>query len=846
MGCSNFHKFAIALAFCLLSIRAFAQTKTDGWTLRDGGVIRGPVSERKVALVFTGDNFAESGNVILSELARHNARASFFLTGNFLTNAEFAPLVRRMVAQGDYIGPHSDRHLLFCDWNSPAKTLVTSDQFHADLNANLDKLAGFGITRAESQFFLPAFEHFNSDIARWSAQMGLTLVNFTPGTRANADYTGETDRDFVSSAAIFDSIVRRDHEDPRGLNGFILLLHIGSGPARADKFAGRFGALLDYLASRGYQCVRIDELLAASDAIYIRANQIGYGVSEPKTAIAFSTASLPKSFSVTDVKSDIIVFTREAKPLQGAAWGQFTNHMELDFSSLTNPGNYCIQYGGAVSLPFTIQSHPLTVLPDELLEFMREQRCGYNPWLGTNCHQLDGRTSYGPLPPGTQLNVTGGWHDAGDTLKYLVTSETATADMLLAYDVASHKSRKAAPDAQERFRAGYFGDRVNAMGNAGSNRIPDILDEARWGLDWMLKMHPASDTLYFQVGDDRDHIGWRLPQNDTADYGWGQGGARVVYYADGRPQGLGKYKSASTGIANLAGTYAAAMALAYQIWRDDPLQATFAARCLQAGREVYAMGKSSEGVQQGNSYSAPYRYAPTIWAQDMEWGAAELFRATGKQTFLSDAEHYAKLAADENWMGRKQTGHYQYYPFLNAGHFRLFDLVDDRFKRRLAGYYQAGIDRCVRAGNKNPYHIGVPFIWCSDNLVVALATQCLMYEQMTGDTRYHQFASAQNDWLLGRNPWGMTAFTGVGCRFPCAVHLMTHLLGRNVRGGMVDGPVYDRIFNSLKGVGIAEPDPLAPFQGMAVYHDDLHDYSSNEPTMDGTAAAILMFVMACR
>ena len=868
------------LVLCLSAIPILAQTNADGWTIRDGGIIRGPVSEKKIALVFTADTFAEGGDTILDELARHNATASFFLTGNFLTNAQFAPLVHRMIAQGDYIGPHSDKHLLFCDWNNPPKTLVTHEEFRADLDANLDKLAGFGVTRAEARYFLPAFEHFNGDISRWSAEMGLTLIDFTPGTRANADYTGESDRNFVSSQAIFDSIIRREQSDPHGLNGFILLLHLGSGPGRVDKFSNRFGALLDTLAAHGYQFVRVDELLATSNTVYIRANQVGYGVYEPKSAIAFSAASLPQillipkaaipeTFSVLDAKSERMVFAGEARLIHGSHWGQITNFAELDFSSLTNPGTYFIAYGESFSLPFQIGSRALgggasglDSLPDEILEFMREQRCGYNPWLGTNCHQLDGRTAYGPMPYGTQLDVTGGWHDAGDTLKYLVTSETATADMLLAYQVAvgqasclpvpgascaqSNRRPEAALTGRQDACPTLFGDRVDALGNPGSNGVPDILDEARWGLDWMLKMHPAPDQLYFQVGDDRDHIGWRLPQNDTADYGWGKGGARVVYFADGKPQGLGKYKSDSTGIANLAGTYAAAMAMAYQIWHDDPAQKEFAERCLKAGREVYALGRASPGVQQGNSYSAPYRYAPTIWAQDMEWGAAELYRTTGEHKFLDDAKRYAKLAVDENWMGREQTGHYQYYPFLNAGHFRLYDLVDDDFKRVLAGYYRAGIERCVRAGDKNPYHIGVPFIWCSDNLVAALVTQCLMYERMTGDKRYHSFAMAQSDWLLGRNPWGMTMFTEIGSMYPCDVHLMTHLLGRSVRGALVDGPVYDRIFKSLKGVTISQPDPLAPFQGMAVYHDDLHDYSSNEPTMDGSAAAILMFVLENR
>ena len=87
-------------------------------------------------------------------------------------------------------------------------------------------------------------------------------------------------------------------------------------------------------------------------------------------------------------------------------------------------------------------------------------------------------------------------------------------------------------------------------------------------------------------------------------------------------------------------------------------------------------------------------------------------------------------------------------------------------------------------------------------------------------------------------------FTEIGSVFPRDVHLITtHLTGRSVRGALVDGPVYERIFKSLKGVSIHEPDPLAAFQGAAVYHDDLHDYSSNEPTMDGTASAILMFAL---
>jgi len=578
-----------------------------------------------------------------------------------------------------------------------------------------------------------------------------------------------------------------------------------------------------------------------AEEIFIRANQAGYRPQDAKVAIAFAKSALPDSFSVVGADSEMVVFEAKAKPVPGATWGQFDNHVELDFSPLKAPGRYVLRVGGSKSLPFTLGAGVYGELPGQLLEFMREQRCGYNPWLDAVCHPFVGRTAYGPLTNGTYVDARGGWHDAADLLKYLLTSGNATAQMLLAYELGRPKAkgRGAKPEVSP-----LDADRYNALGQPHPNGIPDLLDEARWGLDWMLKLHPAPDQLYHQVADDRDHTGRRLPQNETADYGWGKGGPRVVYFADGQPQGLRQYKSESTGIANLAGRYAAAMALAYQIWKDDPRHQAFAQRCLQAGKEVYDLGRAKEGVQQGNSYSAPYRYAETTWADDMEWGAAELFRATAQRQYLDDAKRYASLAAAESWMGKEQTGHYQYYPFMNAGHFSLYDLVDREFQKTLAGYYREGIGRCVRAGENNPYRVGVPFIWCSNNLTAALATQCLLYEMMTGDSRYREFAAKQRDWLLGRNPWGYSMFTEIGSVSPKDPHLMTmQLAKRPVRGGLVDGPVYERIFKSLKGVAITEPDPLAPFQGQAVYHDDAQDYSSNEPTMDGTASAILLWAL---
>jgi len=139
----------------------------------------------------------------------------------------------------------------------------------------------------------------------------------------------------------------------------------------------------------------------------------------------------------------------------------------------------------------------------------------------------------------------------------------------------------------------------------------------------------------------------------------------------------------------------------------------------------------------------------------------------------------------------------------------------------------------------------VPFIWCSNNLVVALATQGAMYERMTGSRTYRTFTARQRDWLFGTNPWGTTMFTGIGVVAPADVHIPAFRLGKAmVAGGLVDGPVQESIFASLRGVTLSRPDGFALFQSPeAVYHDDWQDYSTNEPTMDGTASAILLMAM---
>ena len=564
--------------------------------------------------------------------------------------------------------------------------------------------------------------------------------------------------------------------------------------------------------------------------VYIRINQVGYRCDEQKQAILFSSEKVKETFTLTYAESGEPLLTIRPLRSEEKTWGAFEYYYTCDFSRVTEQGSFFLMgdKSGTRSPVFQISDSAYNHLQEDLLGFMRQQRCGYNPTLDMLCHQHDGRSFYGPMPDSTFVDVSGGWHDAGDMLKYLITGSYATAHMLLAYELY--------PDR--------FEDRCNALGQPIGNGIPDVLDEAKWGLDWIHKLHPAPDQLVHQVADDRDHVGWKIPDQDRSDYGWGENSYRPAYFATGEPQGLNRYQSEATGVSNLAGRSAAAMALASRIWKEKLGDSLFADSCLEAAITLYKLGRLKEGFQQGNSYGAPYRYGEQSWADDMEWGAAELYKATGERCYLEDALKYARLAGTVSWMPLDTAEHYQYYPFINMGHYALYDAVNEAQKDSLAAYYRAGIESCLARAGTNPYGIGIPFIWCSNNLLTSLIAQVILYEHMTGDKRYAGFLLQQRDWLFGRNPWGTSMFTGIpeGGEYPLDVHTSVYALaGLEVAGGLVDGPVYGTIYRSLYGLHLNDPDEFTAVQNpFVVYHDDMGDYSTNEPTMDGTAGAILM------
>lgn len=258
----NVHSAILLLAIVFPLAENAVNAAESTFEYREGGIIRGPQDSKRIALEFTAHDFSDGGETILNELAKHKAKASFFFTGHFLRKPDVQPLIKRIVAEGHYLGPHSDAHLLYCPWGGEKKTLITKDVFRDDLEKNIKAIEAFGVSRAEIKYFVPPYEWYNQEIVDWSKELNLTLINFTSGTRSAADYTENNAKNFVPSGVILESIFKKEREDPHGLNGFLLLLHFGVSDKRTDKFHKYFGELMSTLASKEYKFVRVDELLA--------------------------------------------------------------------------------------------------------------------------------------------------------------------------------------------------------------------------------------------------------------------------------------------------------------------------------------------------------------------------------------------------------------------------------------------------------------------------------------------------------------------------------------------------------------------------------------------------------
>ena len=138
---------------------------------------------------------------------------------------------------------------------------MTKEQFVFDLLQNYREMEKAGIKKEKARLFIPPYEWYNDSISVWTRELSLQLINFTPGTKSTADYTYPELKNYRGSEDIYKSIIDYEQGNASGLNGFILLLHIGTDPKRTDKFYKRLPELIKYLDVKGYRFQTVDQLL---------------------------------------------------------------------------------------------------------------------------------------------------------------------------------------------------------------------------------------------------------------------------------------------------------------------------------------------------------------------------------------------------------------------------------------------------------------------------------------------------------------------------------------------------------------------------------------------------------
>lgn len=563
-------------------------------------------------------------------------------------------------------------------------------------------------------------------------------------------------------------------------------------------------------------------LFFVSNAVeVIRINQLGYLPQCKKVAVYLADSKQNfKTFSVYNSINNKSVFTSTIKITNAENWGMKTA-FRLDFSEVEKQGTYYIKTGGIKSPTFRIDNNVYKGTADFILNYMRQQRCGYNPFLKDSCHTHDGIIVDHPSRSGEKIDVTGGWHDATDYLQYSTTSVNAVFQMMFAYQNYPE----------------IYGDKFDAKGETGANGIPDILDEIKWGLEWMLKMNPAPNEMYNQIADDRDHVGFRLPNQDSADYELGE--YRPVYFVTGKPQGLAEFKNTSSGVSSIAGKFVSGFALGAELFRkSDP---KFSKKMEKKALEAWHFALSDTGYTQTACNVSPYYYEESNYSDDLELGAAQLFQLTKQDKFQKEAEFWGKQEPVSPWIKNDTAGHYASYPFVNLGHYLMI-----KKNKEFAAFYKDGLQLLYERGKEDPFFNGLPFLWCSNNLVAAAITQSRLYREQTGNMEFEEMEAALRDWLFGCNPWGTTMICGLpGVEdSPMLPHSSyTVLMGGTTPGGLVDGPIETKRHQQQIGIALQKPDEYAAFNfGKAVYHDDVGDYATNEPTMDGTAS--LSFYLA--
>ena len=507
-------------------------------------------------------------------------------------------------------------------------------------------------------------------------------------------------------------------------------------------------------------------------------------------------------------------------------------------------------------------------------------------------------TTGAPLTPtGATIDATGGWWDAGDYMKYVETmSYTVALQEIGIRDFPNQMGANAPahPPAPPN-SISYAGTATGAP--ASSNFAP----EAQFGIQFLMKMwDDTSQTLYYQVGNSQswsnfpnllsDYDIWRLPQADDA---W-PGCSSNARYICHRPVFVAG-PAGSPISPNLAGRLAASFAGCYQLKRTS--NPSLANQCLLNAEHIFALADLSFADPANYAGSGtcssgclltiiPFDgYPETVWDDDMELGATELYVAlasangnlppglpvTNPMTYLSQAAQFAS-----NYISKIYTPGYSdtlnLYDVSGLAHFELFRAL------RMAGYpsglpvtaasiraqllNQTG-DAIARAGH-DAWGFGDAWNGDTTSHGAGIAVMANEAQYLTGNASYDTYSRRWLANMMGANAWGSAFIVGAGsATFPdCIQHQVANLAGAldGTSGGVpvlwgaaTEGPSYGPTFGTLDGMNLCPAsggnsfaifngnDGAYSTSGRAVYRDNVQSYSTTEPAIDLTATSFLMW-----
>lgn len=521
---------------------------------------------------------------------------------------------------------------------------------------------------------------------------------------------------------------------------------------------------------------------AAIETPDIRVNQLGYRPKDSKVAV-FRGEDMDSTFSVIDTKSGETVYEGTLAP---AEKNKNTREMEsaADFSELTTPGTYkVVGEKCGESYEFEIGENVYEEAFDATVKMLYLQRCGEEltaeyagDFAHTACH-TEGAVVYGSTGS-TTVDVSGGWHDAGDYGRYVVSGAKAVADIMLAYE--------SYPDA--------FGDDAGIP--ESGNGTPDILDEARYELDWLLKMQdPASGGVYHKVtcANFPETV---MPQDETD---------QLI---------LSPISNCATG------DFAAVMAMAARVYRD--VDSDYADTCLAAALKAMDY---LDGSESGDGFVNPEEivtgeYPDTKDTDERYWANAELFKTTGDARYENILKETSFLSI-QGGLGWEKVGFYGGYAYLTS------DYTDQEYAATVLDKLEYAAEGILENVAADTYRCSVSetYPWGSNMSIANNGMLFLMLDEINGNDQYADQAKAQMDYLLGNNANSYCFLTGFGTLSPQHTHHRpSQVLDQSMPGMLVGGA----------DSNLEDPYAKATMSGTApakCYVDNAQSFSCNEVTV---------------